>query len=190
MLLAGCGVRPETVSAGSTYTPFAPPTSSTPTLTELECTPEGVGFSVASTEAAMGLRVLTLEMVNCGEKPLVVNGYPSIRLFDEEHEPIAVTVGQGSSGVATVPDFDTPPQEVVLQPWEKVRSGLLWRNLVTDATVNATTAVYLEAASAAGKPWQDVPMVTPDPMGGARTVDIDLGNTGALGVEAWKKAIP
>lgn len=138
----------------------------------------------------MGIRVLTIEMVNCGAAPVVVNGYPSVRLFDESHDPIAVTVGQGSAGVAMVPDFDDPPQEVVLQPGERVHSGLLWRNLVTDATVNATTAVYLEAASAAGRPWQDVPLIVPNPLNGdGQTVDIDLGNTDKLGVEAWKKAV-
>lgn len=188
-LLTGCGVRPLTPASGSTYTPFSLLAPSGPALPELVCSPEGVGFSVASTEAAMGLRVLTLEMVNCGTEPLVVNGYPTVRLFDADHEPITVTVGQGSAGVAMVEGFDAPPQEVVLRPWEKVRSSLLWRNLVTDATVNATTAEFLEVASATGEPWQEVPMVMPDPMGsGAMTVDIDLGNTDTLGVEAWRKA--
>jgi uncharacterized protein DUF4232 len=140
-------------------------------------------FSVASTEAAMGLRVLTVEMVNCGTTPYVVNGYPALRLFDEDHEPIDVAVGQGSASIASVPDFDHPPTEVVLQPGEKAWSGLLWRNLVTDSTVKASTAAYLEVAPAPGRPWQDVPLVW---RGDA--TDIDLGNTGRLGVEAWKKA--
>jgi hypothetical protein len=131
----------------------------------------------------MGLRVLTIEMVNCGTGTYAVNGYPDIRLFDENHEPIDVAVGQGSASVASVPDFDNPPAEVVLRPGEAARSGLLWRNLVTDSTVPATTAVYLEAAPAPGKRWQDVPLVWQ-----GEATDIDLGNTGRLGVEAWKKA--
>jgi len=136
----------------------------------------------------MGLRTLTLELVNCGSTPLTVNGYPAVRLFDEEDTPIEVVVGEGSAGITTAPEFDDPPQEVTLRPGEKASSGLLWRNLVTDATVNATTATRLEAAPAQGQPWQEVPLVVPNEVTGTSTVTIDLGNTGKLGVQAWRKA--
>jgi hypothetical protein len=185
VLLAGCGVRQTMPGARP---PAPPPTTNPTTGPEVECPAAGVGFSVTGTDAAMGIRVLTIEMVNCGSRPYAVDGYPAVRLFDEDHEPVDVAVAQGSGSIATVPEFDVPPVAVTLRPGEKVRAGLLWRNLVTDATVDATTAHYLEAAPARGTPWQEVPLVVPDELDGARTVDIDLGTTGRLGVSAWKRA--
>jgi len=162
----------------------APP----PTVPEVECSDAGIGISAAGTEAAMGLRTLSIELVNCGTSPYTVRGYPSVRLFDEALEPIDVNAAPGTNGVAMLPEFDAPPREITLQPGEKAVSGLLWRNLVTDATVKATTAFHLDAAVAQGKPWQQVPLIVPDEINGTRTVEIDLGNTGKLGVQAWTKA--
>jgi hypothetical protein len=169
-LLAGCGVRlePEPLEITSvTTTPVTVPPG--------EC---AVEFSTLGADAAMGLRVLTIEMVNCGTEPYTVNGYPSLRLFDEDGEQVDVEVARGSGGIATLPDYDVPPAEVILQPGEKAHAGLVWRNLVTDATVDATTAVRIEAAPAPGQPWQEVPL----------DVTIDLGNTGRLGVQPWHRA--
>jgi Protein of unknown function (DUF4232) len=181
-LLTGCVARPAPIDDNT------PPTTSRPAPPE--CPAEGVEISVAGTDAAMGLRTMSLELVNCGTSPYTVRGYPSVRLFDEDREPIEVAVGPGSNGVATVPAFDVPPQEVTLQPGEKAISGLLWRNLVTDSTVTATTAVHMDAAVLEGKPWQQVPMTVPDEVNGTRTTEIDLGNTGKLGVQAWTKTTP
>jgi hypothetical protein len=177
-LLAGCDAAP--------VPPPVVTTSSSPRPVD-ECAKHGVKFDVTGADAAMGIRVLTLEMENCGSSPLTVNGYPSLRLFDEDREPIDVTVAKGSGNITTMPDFDVPPQDVTLQPGEKARAGLVWRNLVTDATVKATTAYHLEAAPAEGKSWQDVPLVVPNEVSGSTTVDIDLGNTGKLGVQPWTK---
>jgi hypothetical protein len=162
-------------------------TSSTP-QPEDECAKHGVKFDVTGADAAMGLRVLTLEMENCGSTPLTVNGYPSLRLLNEDREQLDVAVLKGSGDIATMPDWDAPPQEVTLQPGEKAKAGLVWRNLVTDATVKATTASHLEAAPAEGQPRQEVPLVVPNEVSGSMTVDIDLGNTGKLGVQPWTKA--
>jgi hypothetical protein len=85
---------------------------------------------------------------------------------------------QGSGGIASLPDFDVPPAEVVLRPGERAWAGLVWRNLVTEVDVDASTAVRMEAAAAAGQPWLAVPM----------DVTIDLGNTGRLGVQPWHRA--
>jgi hypothetical protein len=171
-LLAGCGARPA-----ASELPVASTTASTTAVPEVRCSAEGVTFVAAGSDAAMGIRVLTIEMVNCGTSPYTVEGYPRVRLFDEDHEPVEVEVAQGSAGIASVPAFDDPPEPVTLRPGEKAAAGLLWRNLVTDATVPATTATYLEAAPARGRPWQPVP----------QPVTIDLGNTGRLGVGAWRK---
>jgi hypothetical protein len=160
-------------------------TSSTP---EDECAKHGVKFNVIGADAAMGLRVLTLQMENCSSTPLTVNGYPSLRLLDENRKQLDVAVLKGAGDIATMPDWDTPPQEVTLQPGEKAKAGLVWRNLVTDSTVKATTASHLEAAPAEGQPRQEVPLVVPNEVSGSITVDIDLGNTGKLGVQPWTKA--
>jgi hypothetical protein len=186
-LLAGCGVRPAASGGPDIPRPTSSVPAPRPKVPEVVCSPKGVGISVAGGDAAMGLRTLTLELANCGATPLTVNGYPAVRLFDEDGQPIEVVVGKGSADIALVPDFDNPPRPITLQPGEKARSGLLWRNLVTDATVKATTATRLEAAPAQGDPWQEVPMVLPNEVTGATTVTIDLGNTGRLGVQAWQK---
>lgn len=174
-LLAGCGARLNPTPLENTL-PVAP-TTTTVTVSPGECA-EGVEFATLGADAAMGLRVLTIEMVNCGAQPYTVNGYPDLRLFDEERERIDVVVAQGSGGIATLPEYDVPPAEVTLQPGEKARAGLVWRNLVTDSTVDATTAVRMQAVAAPGERWQEVPM----------DVTIDLGNTGRIGVQAWHRA--
>lgn len=187
-LLVGCGVRPAASPVLTATSSQSMSTSTSTPLPAVMCSAEGVGFSVLGPDGAMGLRSLTIEMVNCGSRPFTVDGYPSLRLFDEERKPIDVVVARGSGAIAMVPEFDNPPQAVVLRPGEKAMAGMLWRNLVTDATVKATTAVYLDAALAEGRPWQKVPLVVPSDVSGAMTVSIDLGNTGTLGVQAWTKA--
>lgn len=179
VLLAGCGAHPAPPASEIPITSVTSTTSHTVPY-EDRCPAEGVRLLVAGVEAAMGLRVLTVQLTNCGSEPYTVHGYPSVRLFDEEREPVEVVVRQGAGGIATVPAFDVPPRPVTLRPGEHARTGLLWRNLVTDSTVAATTAVRLELASASGRPWQPVPL-------GAPAVTIDLGNTGELGVRAWTK---
>lgn len=174
VLLAGCGARLTPTPLENTL-PIAPTTTTVVTKPAEEC---AVEFSTLGADAAMGLRVLTIEMVNCGTEPYTVNGYPGLRLFDENDERIDVEVLQGSGGIASLPEYDTPPAEVVLQPGEKAWAGLVWRNLVTDPTVDASNAVRIEAAARPGAPWQKVEM----------DVTIDLGNTGRLGVQPWHKA--
>jgi hypothetical protein len=174
-LLAGCTVRPAALPApaGSSVRPVPP---------VVTCWPEGVVFSVGGEDAAMGLRVLTVELTNCGSAPYPVNGYPRVRLLDERHRPLEVSVLHGSASIATVPGFDTPPSAITLRPGEQARAGLLWRNGVTDTTADPVTAVHLEAAAAPGEPWRPVPSDGPD------GVHIDLGTTGRLGVQAWQPA--
>jgi hypothetical protein len=176
-LLAGCGARPAASVPDLTATPT---TRTTPP--KLGCT-GGVRFSLTGGDAAMGIRVVTIEMVNCGSRAFTVNGYPGVRLFDEEHNPIQVDVGQGSASVASVPEFDNPPAEVILQPGEKARSGLLWRNLVIDGRGAAMTAFFLEATPADGQAWQEVTV-----RDGASGAHIDIGTTGRVAVQAWQKA--
>lgn len=192
--LGGCGVR--VVAAGADATGVATTVRDEPsatatkmTMPPVKCSPEGIRFAVVGGDAAMGLRDLALELVNCGTAPVTVTGYPDVRLFGEDHQPLTVTVEHGSGSIATVPDFDNPPGEVTLRPGERARSGLLWRNLVTDSDLSkSVTAYYLEATAGRGTPWLDVPMVMPDAVLGAREVTVDLGNTGKLGVRAWTRA--
>lgn len=188
-LLAGCGGQPAAMPSPYTTSPDETglgPTSK-PAPPDVKCSADGVAISAVGTDAAMGLRTLSLELVNCGTSPYTVRGYPSVRLIGEDLEPIDVNIAPGANGVATVPEFDAEPQEITLQPGEKAISGLLWRNLVTDSTVDATTAFYLDAAVREGQPWQQVPLIVADEINGTRTVDLDLGNTGKLGVQAWTK---
>jgi hypothetical protein len=195
--LTGCGVREAPAVARATDVPVVVANGSDMTTTStsqvtvppVTCSAEGIRLAVVATDAAMGLRDLAFELVNCGTAPYTVSGYPDVRLLDEDHQPIEVTVEQGDGSVAMVPEFDNPPGTVTLQPGERARSGLLWRNLVTDADLTKVATAYsFEVRTGAGKPWQEVPLVMPDDTNGARQTLVDLGNTRKIGVRAWLKA--
>ncbi|MCX4389190.1 DUF4232 domain-containing protein [Micromonospora peucetia] len=159
--------------------PAAPPTAAasgtTPTT---DCPKSGVRISSPGVSAAMGLRALSLELVNCGKKPYPLDGYPALRLLDGDGNPIPVQVIEGAKGITS--GFDAPPRPLTLRPGERAGAAVLWRNLVTDSTVVATNGEGLEVAAATGQPAQAVETNGP----------IDLGNTGRLGVSAWKKQSP
>nr|WP_042179337.1 DUF4232 domain-containing protein [Kibdelosporangium sp. MJ126-NF4]CEL13768.1 putative lipoprotein [Kibdelosporangium sp. MJ126-NF4]CTQ88136.1 putative lipoprotein [Kibdelosporangium sp. MJ126-NF4] len=162
LLLTACG----------TPTPTPPPPDTTTTTPR----PTGLVITLGTVDAAMGLRSLDIQLTNHTTTPAMINGYPHLRVLDKDHTPLEVTVGHGSSGVATVDNFDTPPQPITLQPGHTVHAGLLWRNLVTQTDRKATLGTYLDIA-----PTPDTPTRTLRPDGG-----IDLGNTTTLGLSAWK----
>jgi hypothetical protein len=171
--MGGDGVAPPrvgTAAPGPTPSAAVDPTA--------PCPESGVRIRSLGTEAAMGLRALGLELVNCGARPYPLNGHPVLRLLDGDGRPVAVRVVDGAAGITS--GFDDPPRPLTLRPGERAGAAVLWRNLVTDPTVVATEGERLEVAPAVGRPPQIV-----DPDG-----PIDLGNTGRIGVSAWKKLDP
>ncbi|MFG1881310.1 DUF4232 domain-containing protein [Micromonospora sp. NPDC049102] len=140
-----------------------------------ECPTSGVRIRSTGGDAAMGLRALGVELVNCGERPYRLNGYPAIWVLDEQRKPIILGVVNGAKDITS--GFDQPPQPITLQRGERAVATVVWRNLVTDSTVVATDGTYLTVAPAAGQPAEEV-----DPHG-----PIDVGNTGRIGVSAWRE---
>ncbi|MER5215500.1 DUF4232 domain-containing protein [Streptomyces sp. NPDC002838] len=138
------------------------------------CPSSGVRVTADEGDAAMGLRVVGLWLENCGKSDYRVEGYPQLTLLDEDREPVdGVRILHGSGGISSaVTGFDDPPRSVTLNPGERARSGLVWRN-----TVEAGTAV-------------NVPYVRVRVRSGATPVTVtphlDLGTTGKLGVSPWR----
>ncbi|MEV4809345.1 DUF4232 domain-containing protein [Micromonospora avicenniae] len=139
------------------------------------CPESGVRIRALGTDAAMGLRALGLELTNCGTADYPLHGYPSLRLLDGDGTPIPVQVIEGAKGITS--GFDDPPRPLTLHPGERAGAAVLWRNLVTDSTVVATSGEGLEVAPSAGPAPQAVELDGP----------IDLGNTGRIGVSAWRR---
>ncbi|WP_432253935.1 DUF4232 domain-containing protein [Streptomyces sp. HNM1019] len=189
-LLCACGARsPSGVAAvpdEDTSRPAAPtasPHTTVPTA-PAACPDSGVLLRAAEADAAMGLRVQRIELVNCGTRAYTVNGHPSVQVLDEDLEPLEVTVSHGASAIATLDGFETATGPVRLKPGERSVARLAWRNLVTDVTRPAADGRYLRIVpngedNAGGN----------GSGGGAQTVPdhIDLGTTGKLGVSAWDR---
>ncbi|SBT64024.1 Protein of unknown function (DUF4232) [Micromonospora sediminicola] len=176
-LLTACTATPRPVDPLSTppQRPGAAPDSATATPA---CSPEGIRIVELGVSAAMGLRAMGLDLVNCGDRPYELRGYPAVALRDADRDPITVRVIPGAAPITS--GFDDPPTALVLRPGERAGAALIWRNLVTDATVVATDGVELDVAPVAGRPAYPVALDGP----------IDLGNTGRLGVSAWKRRDP
>ncbi|MGW5556396.1 DUF4232 domain-containing protein [Micromonospora sp. NPDC003944] len=181
LLLAACTPGDHRGQGGDPTGP--PPAASSPeagpsasVTPSVECPTSGIRIRSTGGDAAMGLRALGVELVNCGHRPYQLNGYPVLHVFDEEREPIMLRVVNGAKEITS--GFDQPPRPVTLAAGERATAVVLWRNLVTDSTVVATNGEFLTVAPAAGQPAEEV-----DPDG-----PIDLGNTGRIGVSAWKKA--
>ncbi|MGC4769287.1 DUF4232 domain-containing protein [Micromonospora sp. DT44] len=169
--------------AGQGGDPTGPPpratstTSPTPSASSApvaECPASGVRIRSTGGDAAMGLRALGLELVNCGDRPYRLNGYPTVWVLDDQRKPIILAVQNGAKDITS--GYDQPPREITLAPGERAIASVLWRNLVTDSTVVATDGAYLSVAPAAGQPAEEV-----DPDG-----PVDVGNTGRIGVSAWR----
>ncbi|NUT99351.1 MAG: DUF4232 domain-containing protein [Saccharothrix sp.] len=186
LLLAACGTPPVDARSGDlTLVPTvqAPPTA---------CPPSGFTVSALESEAAMGLRVLTLKAVNCGTEPRTVTGYPDVRLLDADGRPLDVRVltGSASAEISAVDAFTAPPGEVVLQPGEHATSAVLWRNTYDDISNPPQVGARIDIAPVRDGPRQTFTPRLP-PNGEPSRVDspavtLDLGSTGRIGIAPWR----
>ncbi|MEU9085566.1 DUF4232 domain-containing protein [Streptomyces sp. NPDC048357] len=184
-VLAGCSTPPAPRAApGPTSGPQVRPTQhdtearpdrNSP-APDGKCPEGGVRLVETGGDAAMGLRVEGFQLVNCGTEPYVLEGYPEVSLRDSRNDPLEVTVEHGAEGITTgVPNIEAAPKPVTLAPGQAASWSVVWRNLVTDATVTATTVPVLEIAPRPGAPRLWLRLARP----------FDLGNTGKLGVGPW-----
>ncbi|GGV17357.1 hypothetical protein GCM10010182_43080 [Actinomadura cremea] len=139
-----------------------------PRLARTECSRDGVLLEAREPEAAMGLRGMRVRLVNCGGTAHRLDGYPALRVLDDNREPFEVRIVEGSATVT-----DPGPKPITVRPGETASVTVTWRNTVTHGTnVNGT---FLEVVPADGRAALAVP-----PPGG-----LDLGTTGRLEVTAW-----
>ncbi|MGI5525884.1 DUF4232 domain-containing protein [Streptomyces syringium] len=140
------------------------------------CPPSGVRVHADDGDAAMGLRVVSLHLENCGTRTHRLNGYPKLQLLDEGHKPVnGVKIHQGGSAIATGTGADGTPQPLELKPGERAYASLVWRNTVEGGVDKPVNVPYVRVWE---KPGADPVMVIPE---------FDLGTTGKLGVGPWKK---
>ncbi|MFJ5924901.1 DUF4232 domain-containing protein [Kitasatospora sp. NPDC092948] len=140
------------------------------------CPASGVRLYADQGDAAMGLRVVGLHLVNCGTSPVTVDGYPQVQALDEKHRPVdALQVLKGGAAIAANTGADTPPQQIVLATGEGVRSTVVWRNTNDDVAAAPVNAPYLRVRA------------TPDAAPVMVTPELDLGTTGRIGVGAWAR---
>ncbi|MDX6740061.1 DUF4232 domain-containing protein [Actinocorallia sp. A-T 12471] len=154
----------------------APPPGTKPSAPSGACPPEGYRILEGVSDAAMGLRVVQIDLQNCGKKPIKLNGYPEIALQGDNGVRADVKIEQGSGGVSSVPSFDAAPQPITVAPGKTATSGILWRNLVEGGKSLTVDRV----------------VVTPGPGLPAQRVDglnIDLGTTRVLGVAPWAPGV-
>ncbi|MGW4687229.1 DUF4232 domain-containing protein [Streptomyces sp. NPDC004244] len=192
--LAGCDTPPAprpapgpTGAARPAATPPRPPAAA-PTApaapsplpsaaADEPCPAGGVRVRQAGGDSAMGVRIMSVELVNCSAEPYALEGHPQIRLLDRKRAPLEAEVRHGSADIAGgVPSMDRPAEPVTLQPGQRASFAMLWRNLVTDPSVPAAEGWAVEVT-----PKPGAPVVTAE-----LRDSVDLGSTGRLGVSAWR----
>ncbi|MFI1796274.1 DUF4232 domain-containing protein [Streptomyces sp. NPDC020379] len=139
----------------------------------LDCPASGLLARAGDTNAAMGLRALTVELANCGKEEKVVKGYPDIQVLDGDGKPVEVELERGAASILGQDDFDAGPVEVTVPPGQTAVARLAWRNTVDSLTEAPVTGAYLSLAPEPGAARQNLPET------------IDLGTTGKLGLSAW-----
>ncbi|WP_217214755.1 DUF4232 domain-containing protein [Streptomyces sp. AC550_RSS872] len=138
------------------------------------CPASGLHVYADQGDAAMGLRVIGLHLVNCGTKTYELNGYPELELLDERHDSVdSVRILQGTGQISTAVGGGGSPRLVALRPGEAARSTLAWRN--TTGFGDAVNVPYVRVRAKSGA---DPVIVQPE---------LDLGTTGRLGVGPWQK---
>jgi len=191
--LAGCGA-PATVTAGdatataglattappataATTSPSALPTPALqqPTPGKVppssDCPPSGVTAVFGGSDAAMGLRVVGLKLINCSTRRQRVRGYPAINLFDAKRKPLPIKVKPGAVAMA---DPDPGPRSLVLEPGKTAVAVLSWRNTVLADGTDTLTGEYASLAALPGEPAR------------RQRLHVDAGTTKRVAVTAWQ----
>ncbi|BCJ40693.1 hypothetical protein GCM10010168_73190 [Actinoplanes ianthinogenes] len=184
VLLAGCAPQPIGTADGDATTPSPPPPSAsagTPSgapspSTAPTCPPEGVRLEQGGGDAAAGLRVLSITLVNCGTETYRLKGYPAVQALDEDRAPLDVRVLNGVTEILGTMPWDGPPQPVTLRPGRRAGFALAWRSTYDDISKPPANGKYLRIAPLAGRPAQ-----TLEPDG-----PLDFGSTGRFAVSAWQ----
>lgn len=150
----------------------APAWGTAPSPDRPSCPASGVAVSAELVDAAMGLRVATLTLANCGTLAYSVGGYPGLALLDEQQQTIDAQVieepdplGSGAAGA---------PVPLTLVAGQRAQAVLLWRNTVEMG--EATPGSYLAVTPSPGEEQQVV------------ALDVDLGTTGRLTIGPWAPA--
>jgi hypothetical protein len=128
-------------------------------------------------DAAMGLRAMGVDLVNCGTGTIALNGYPGVRLSGADGRRIKFSLKHGVRAVAMIEEWEDAPEKVTLRPGESAVSLLVWRNITEATPEGPATATGLEMAVADGEPYHAVPMQN----------TIDLGTTAKLAVSPWRR---
>ncbi|MER7723345.1 DUF4232 domain-containing protein [Streptomyces sp. NPDC096323] len=138
------------------------------------CPPSGIRVTADRGDAAMGLRVVGLHLLNCGTAAYEVEGYPGLQLLGEDRAPVSgVRILHGTDKISTGIGGDAAPRPVTLKPGESAYANLAWRN--TTGAGEAVNAPYVRVTAKAGA----APVTV--------TPELDLGTTGRLGVGPWTK---
>ncbi|MFC8363565.1 DUF4232 domain-containing protein [Streptomyces griseorubiginosus] len=138
------------------------------------CPKSGVHVYADEGDAAMGLRVVGLHLVNCGTLPYRLDGCPKLELQDEDHRTVdSVRILEGTERISTGLGGTGSPEPVVLNTGEAAVADLAWRN-----TTQAGAPVNAPYVRVWARPGAAPVMVVPE---------LDLGTTGRLGVGSWRR---
>jgi len=177
LLAAGCAARNRPVATPAVHAPSA---SASAAPSAPACPASGVLITPGSGDAAMGLRVVGIDLVNCGTRPYRLDGYPSVRALDKTRAPLKVRTLRGLYPITgPLGAWSKPPKPVVLSPGEHAQAVIAWRNTYDNITHPPVVGPYASIAPSSGEAVQVITV----PEGG-----LDLGSTGRLAVSPWRHA--
>ncbi|MEV0844816.1 DUF4232 domain-containing protein [Streptomyces sp. NPDC049954] len=181
LCLSGCTTWEDLDDAAAPATPV--PTSSPDALrpgsgaspSPAACPSSGVRVTADRGDAAMGLRVMSVWITNCGRERFRLGGYPVLRLLGEDGADTGVGVLHGTDTISSGLSPEEPRGDVTLRRGERARASLAWRNTVT--TGHPAPGVFLEVVPGAGLPAQRVRAEVP----------LDVGTAAVVGTGRWTK---
>ncbi|MGW0856330.1 DUF4232 domain-containing protein [Streptomyces sp. NPDC002690] len=138
-----------------------------------DCPASGARVDMGPVETAMFARAVVLTLVNCGTEPYQVDGYPSVRVLDENGDRLPVPVNAGRSMFGP----DLGPESVALKPGGTMKSILAWVSTKEGGDLIESDSLELAAAPDAGS--LNFPLVGHD----LRLMD-------ELNTTAWRRKLP
>lgn len=152
-----------------------------PSPSSSDCPSSGVRLEFGDGDAAMGLRVAGLSMINCGRSPYEVEGWPVVQALDEDMKPLDVRILTDPAAIAgPIDGWDAPASPISLKPGERATSVVVWRNTYQSVSEPPVVVENLQVHPSRGRDGQVL-----TPAGG-----LDLGSTGRLAVGPWRAGPP